>query len=61
MRTKPWSRKYGVKDGDNYPATDLDWDDAVEFCDKLNDHEHRAGRLPESIAFFSLPTGASSG
>ena len=35
-----------VKRGDDYPATSVDWDDAVEFCKKLSLRERRKYRLP---------------
>ena len=54
MRTRPWSpgspvKAYGkgsVKDGDNYPAVIVSWNDAVEFCRKLSEREGRKYRLP---------------
>jgi len=32
METEPWSGKDYVKEGDDYPATYLTWDDCVSFC-----------------------------
>ncbi len=34
MRTSPWSGKYYVKKGANYPATYVSWNNAKEFCQK---------------------------
>lgn len=65
MATEPWSRdpfpkgirgiQVNVKEGAGYPATFVTWDNAVEFCRKLTEQEHDAGRLPENWE-YSLPT-----
>ncbi len=57
MQTAPWSGKDSVKEGDNYPATYVSWDDAVKFCEKLTESERSAGRLPEGWK-YTLPTEA---
>ena len=57
MQTAPWSGKDLVKDGDDYPATNVNWDDAMNFCDKLTETESMAGRLPEGWK-YTLPTEA---
>jgi formylglycine-generating enzyme required for sulfatase activity len=36
MPTKPWSGKNYVKEGDNYPAHYLSWDNAQDFVQTLN-------------------------
>ena len=50
MGTEPWTEKSGVRDyvkeGDNYPATGINWDDAVEFCEELSALEGQPYRLP---------------
>jgi len=49
MGTTPWIGKKGseqAKDGDNYPATFLNWDDAEAFCKKLGEQERTGYRLP---------------
>ena len=46
MGTEPWKGKSFVKEGDDYPAVDVSWDDAVAFCRKLSDMEGRTYRLP---------------
>lgn len=46
IRSRPWSGKDNVREGDSYPATYVSWDDAVEFCKKLSQKEGRKYRLP---------------
>jgi formylglycine-generating enzyme required for sulfatase activity len=43
--------------GDDYPATYVNWDDAIEFCEKLTKQERTAGRLPADWR-YTLPTEA---
>ena len=57
MKTKPWSGKAYVKEGDDYPATFVNWFEATDFCRKLSDDEHHAGRLPTDWT-YALPTEA---
>jgi formylglycine-generating enzyme required for sulfatase activity len=57
MQTAPWSGEDYVKAGDNYPATYVSWADAIEFCEKLSEQEHNAGRLPGAW-HYTLPTEA---
>jgi len=52
MGVRPWQgkestgeKKWG-KDGPDYPATYMDWKDAVEFCRKLSEQEGVEYRLP---------------
>ena len=40
-----------------HPVETVSWDDAVDFCQKLTEREHAAGRLPEGYA-YDLPTDA---
>ncbi len=54
MSTTPWEGETDVKQGDDYPATYVCWDDAVEFCRSLSE-------LPEEKAaghVYRLPTEA---
>lgn len=46
MKTEPWKGKVFVREGDNYPATFISWDDATEFCRRLSAREGRSYRLP---------------
>jgi formylglycine-generating enzyme required for sulfatase activity/serine/threonine protein kinase len=57
MQTTPWSGRNYVKEGDNYPATYVSWEDATKFCEKLTESEHSAGRLPSDWEYM-LPTEA---
>jgi len=43
--------------GKDAPVEKVSWEDAVEFCQKLNEREGKAGRLPEGYQ-YSLPTEA---
>ena len=44
--TRPWSDKSRVKEGSDYAANYVSWDDAVEFCKKLSSKEGVTYRLP---------------
>ena len=57
MQTTPWSGNISVKEGDDYPATYVSSEDAMNFCEKLTEQEHSAGRLPSDWR-FTLPTEA---
>ena len=46
MGTEPWKGKSFVKEGPNYPAVNVSWDDAVAFCKKLSEREGKTYRLP---------------
>ena len=46
METKPWKGNEYVKEGDDYPATYVSWEDAVDFCKKLSRKEGKEYRLP---------------
>lgn len=45
MGTRPWKRKPNVVEGDKFPATCISWDDAQEFCRKLDVKENIGYRL----------------
>jgi formylglycine-generating enzyme required for sulfatase activity len=46
MGTTPWKGKEFVKEGGDYPAVYMRWEDAVEFCRKLSEKEGVEYRLP---------------
>ncbi len=46
MGTTPWKGNGFVKEGSDYPATFVSWDDAVAFCGKLSGNESETYRLP---------------
>jgi formylglycine-generating enzyme required for sulfatase activity len=46
MGTEPWKGKAFVKEGDDYPATHVSWEDAVEYCKRLSAKDGRTYRLP---------------
>jgi formylglycine-generating enzyme required for sulfatase activity len=50
MGTEPWKGRsflHGdVKEGANYPAVYVSWDDAVAYCKKLGEEEGKTYRLP---------------
>lgn len=57
MDTTPWEGQGYVKEGSDYPAAYVAYDDAVEFCRKLTESEREAGRLPTTWK-YELPTEA---
>jgi sulfatase modifying factor 1 len=57
MGSTPWKEKRYVKEGADYPATYVSWENAMEFCRKLTDQERSAGRLPKGYE-YTLPTEA---
>jgi sulfatase modifying factor 1 len=46
MDTEPWKGNIYVKEGANYAATWVSWDDAVAYCKKLSEREGKTYRLP---------------
>jgi len=46
MGAKPWSGKIHVKEGSDYAASFVSWDDAQEFCHRLSEKDGRTYRLP---------------
>ncbi|MEX0704454.1 MAG: formylglycine-generating enzyme family protein [Planctomycetales bacterium] len=45
MGTTPWKGNAYVREGANYPATLVSWDDAQAFCRKLSEKEEKKYRL----------------
>lgn len=50
MRTEPWKDKKDIKEGDDYPATFVSWEDAQKFIEKLGQSER--------VSNYRLPTEA---
>ena len=46
MNSEPWKGKQFVKEGANYPAVHVSWDDAVAFCKTISSKEGKTYRLP---------------
>ncbi len=46
MGTEPWKGQEYVVEGDDVPATYVDWDEAQEFCRRLSAREGATYRLP---------------
>lgn len=46
MGTTPWAGKAYVQEGDDYPAVNVSWEGAQEFCQHLSVMEGQTYRLP---------------
>ena len=46
MGTEPWKGEDYVKEGPNYAASYVSWDEAVAYCEKLSEKEGKTYRLP---------------
>lgn len=57
LKIKPWEGEMYVKEGPDYPASYVSWDEATEFCVKLTQTERTAGRLAGNEQ-YRLPTYA---
>ncbi|QDU96245.1 Serine/threonine-protein kinase pkn1 [Lignipirellula cremea] len=55
METKPWTGETFIKEGPAYAASYISWNDAIDFCTKLTEQEHAAGRLAKGWR-YALPT-----
>ena len=53
----PWRGKSNVREGKNYAASFISWEDANSFVEKLNSKEHGSGSLPNDWE-YSMPTEA---
>ena len=60
MGTKPWTGKEYVKEGDDYPAVYVSWDDAVEYCKKLSTQDGNSYRLPTEAEWEYACRGGKS-
>lgn len=62
MGTRPWRRESGsvrpnVKEGDDFAATHISYEDALAFCDKITSLDRARGRL-SATERYTLPTDA---
>src|SRR5262249_29616690 len=57
MGSQPWRGKSKVKEGDDFPASYISFDEAATFCHELTDKERQAARLPNGWE-YTLPTEA---
>jgi formylglycine-generating enzyme required for sulfatase activity len=57
MGTTPWVGEQNAKAGPDYPAIQIAWQEATDFCSKLTSQEREAGRLPDDWE-YTLPTDA---
>jgi formylglycine-generating enzyme len=46
MGTEPWKGEDDVKEGPDYAASYVSWDDAIDYCKKLSEKEGKTYRLP---------------
>jgi sulfatase modifying factor 1 len=59
MGTRPWEGKTYVKEGANYPATHVSWEDAVDFCKRLSQKDGVPYRLPTEAEWEYACRGGS--
>ncbi len=57
MGTEPWKGRPYVQADKNGAATNVSWDDANAFCQRLTDTDHTNGKLPAGEE-YRLPTEA---
>jgi formylglycine-generating enzyme required for sulfatase activity len=57
MATEPWKDQEFTKEGSDFPATFVNWQEAMEFCRAFTEKERQAGRLPDGWE-YTLPTEA---
>jgi len=57
MGDEPWKGKEHVKEDASFPATYINWNDTVKFCDALTKRERAAGRITPAQS-YRLPAEA---
>ena len=57
---RPWKGDGLVKEGPDYPATCVSWEDAVEFCERLSAREGCTYRLPTEAEWEYACRGGST-
>jgi formylglycine-generating enzyme required for sulfatase activity len=57
METEPWNGQEFTKEGADYPATFVSWNDATHFRRKMTEQERQAGRLKNDWE-YTVPTEA---
>ena len=57
METTPWQGMLEAKDGPDFAASYITWNEAVIFCERLTESEKASGRLKGSVK-YRLPTEA---
>src|SRR5207249_5563102 len=55
--SEPWRGEPLIRQAGNYPAANITWLDADDFCDEMTRSERKAGRLPAGWE-YRLPTEA---
>jgi formylglycine-generating enzyme required for sulfatase activity len=62
MGSRPWSGQQYVKEGADYPASCVSWEDAVAFCEKLSAKEGCTYRLPTEAEWeYACRAGSTTG
>ena len=57
MGSEPWNGQTNTIKGENVSATHVNYDDTADFCERLTDLEHKAGKLKANEE-YRLPTEA---
>jgi formylglycine-generating enzyme required for sulfatase activity len=60
MGTRPWAEEANGQNGANFPAVDISWNDANEFCRRLSLKEGKPYRLPSEAEWeYAARAGGS--